>query len=64
MASIVSEREESCRCKHGCVTAARIIKWSCGCVKVEIHNDSPRGRDCTNFSAMRRQCGKSGHPGG
>jgi hypothetical protein len=63
MAHIVDRWKEHCRCKHGCPTYAEITKWSCGCVEVEIFRDQSSGWDCTDFSGMRRRCGKPGPPG-
>jgi hypothetical protein len=63
MAHVTDRWRENCRCKHGCPTCADITKWSCGCVEVEIHRDRSPGRDCTDFSGMRRSCGKPGRPG-
>ena len=62
MANVVDRRRQDCRCKHGCPTHAIITKYECGCVDVEIFNDSTRGSDCSNFSGMRRRCGKDGRP--
>jgi len=62
-ARILDRRKEHCHCKHGCPTYAEITKWSCGCVEVKIFKDQSPGRDCTDFSGMRRHCGKLGPPG-
>lgn len=62
MAKMLERSEQRCRCKHGCPTSATLQRWSCGCRTVEIHNDRERGSDCTNFSAMKQYCGKSGWP--
>lgn len=63
MAHVENRYRKHCNCKHGCPTYAQITEWSCGCVEVEIFRDRTRGRDCTDFSAMRRTCGKPGRPG-
>ena len=63
MATVVKRWVEHCRCKHGCPTYARITEWSCGCVEVEIRRDQRAGWDCTDFSGMRRRCGRPGPPG-
>jgi hypothetical protein len=49
-----------CECKHGCETYAHVMEHDCGCVTVEIYRDSERGQDCTDFSAMRSNCGRLG----
>ncbi len=64
MAQIVEKWHQHCRCKHGCPTSATLIRWTCSCVTVEIHNNRDRGSDCTNFTAMKRYCSKSGWPDG
>lgn len=53
---------ETCRC---CKCRARFIKWSCGCLTVEILDESKTGwcSDCDNFSSRKEYCGKSGWPG-
>jgi hypothetical protein len=63
MATIDRHYTQHCRCRHGCPTYAEIREWSCGCVEVDIHRDRTAGSDCTNFSSMRRRCGKPGRPG-
>jgi len=63
MASVERRFREHCRCKHGCPTYADVVKWSCGCVEVAIHRDRAAGRDCTQFSEMRKRCGRPGKPG-
>ena len=63
MANIENRWTEQCSCTHGCPTYARITEWSCGCVEVDIHRDQRAGSDCSDFSSMRRRCGKPGAPG-
>lgn len=63
MAHVTEKYREDCKCKHGCRTYAHITRWSCGCVEVDISRSQTAGWDCTNFSGMRRSCGKSGRPG-
>jgi len=63
MSRAIRRWRERCSCRHGCLTYADITQWSCGCVEVKIYRDGSRGRDCTDFSGMRRRCGKPGLPG-
>jgi len=62
MAAILSREHFRCECRHGCTTSALITEWSCGCVEVEIIDDSMAGSDCTDFSGRRESCGKPGSP--
>lgn len=64
MADVIKKYDEDCACEPDCPTSATITEWSCGCVEVEIHNDTPQCTGCSDFSGMRESCGKSGHPGG
>ncbi len=61
MANIISSETLNCKCGK-CPTYAKIIRWDCGCVQVEIYNDRNPCSTCTNFSAMRKHCGRSGSP--
>lgn len=63
MASVVHDTKEDCGCGT-CSTWADISEYSCGCVTVEIYNDSDRCDECTDFSGKREYCGQSGHPEG
>ena len=62
MATVENRYTKHCECVHGCRTSATITEWSCGCVTVDVHDDSVPGSDCTDFSGMREHCGKSGSP--
>ena len=62
MARLIEQWREHCRCRHGCPTSATIRKWDCGCVQVFVHDDRRRGYDCTDFSRLRRHCGRRGDP--
>ena len=59
MARVTDRKTEDCRCNQ-CGTYAKITEWSCGCVEVDIHNNSDPCSDCTDFSGMRNDCGQSG----
>ena len=61
MAELESEEIEECSC---CGCRAEIKRFSCGCVKVEILDESETGwcSDCDNFSHLAHHCGKSGDP--
>ncbi len=61
MAHVKDRRTEDCRCNR-CSTYSKIIEWSCGCVEVDIYNNSDPCDDCTDFSGMRKDCGQSGSP--
>ena len=61
MANIKSSYKEDCGCGR-CSTWAEITEYDCDCVKVEIFNDSDPCDECTNFSAKREYCNKSGNP--
>jgi len=62
MATIARQYTEHCKCQHGCRTWAKITEWTCGCVDVDLRRDQQPGSDCTDFSGMRRRCGKPGRP--
>ncbi len=62
MEYVISKRTEDCGCRR-CDTYATITEWSCGCVEVEIYQDSKRCDECTDFAAKRESCGKPGRPG-
>jgi len=61
MADVIYTWIEKCSC---CGCRAKFIKWSCGCVTVEILDESETGwcSDCDNFSSRKESCGKSGWP--
>ena len=59
MAHITDTETKSCRC-NDCDTSAKITTWSCGCVEVDICNNSDPCSDCSNFSDLRERCGDSG----
>lgn len=63
MAHVIREYDEDCLCSPGCPTSATITVWSCGCVKVVIHNNTSPCTGCSDFSGLRESCGKSGDPG-
>ena len=63
MATIVNTYTAGCSCGPDCPTTADVTVWSCGCVGVEIQNDSSKCGGCSDFTGMRESCGKSGHPG-
>jgi len=63
MAHIELSYRKNCACKHGCDAYAEITQWSCGCVEVDIFHDAQRDDDCSDFSSLRRSCGKPGPPG-
>ena len=63
-ASVIAEYDEDCDCSdEGCPTWAHITKWSCDCVKVEIHDDSAPCSGCSAFSLMRHTCSKGDDTG-
>ncbi|MCX6351028.1 MAG: hypothetical protein NTX03_04100 [Bacteroidetes bacterium] len=43
---------EKCGCRK-CDTYAVFTKYDCGCIRVEIYNDSKRCAECTDFSGKR-----------
>ena len=49
---VVDSYTENCGCKK-CDTYAEITVYDCGCVRVEIYNDTKRCVECTDFSAKR-----------
>lgn len=62
MARMVNKDVKYCRC---CNAKAVIIKWSCGCVTVDVSDGSSGWCDkCDNFTNQRRSCGKGGCPAG
>lgn len=61
MANITDQYDKDCGCKK-CSTWATCRKYSCGCVTVEIHEDSKRCDECTDFSGKKKYCGQPGHP--
>ena len=64
MASIVTRKYQGCKCQHkGCKTGAVVTKWTCGCVTVDVKNNTKRCSHCTDFSKLVRSCGKKGKPG-
>lgn len=62
MAEVERRYREQCACKHDCPTYGDVIEWSCGCVQVEIHWDTSKGRDCTDFSGKRSHCSRPDRP--
>lgn len=61
MAHIESQREKGCAC-GSCPTSATVTKYSCGCVTVEIHDETDPCDDCSNLSGLAEECGQSGDP--
>ena len=49
------EYNEDCGCRR-CSTWATITKFECGCVDVDIHNDTDPCDECTDFSGMNNTC--------
>jgi hypothetical protein len=62
MAHLQSNEIVRCICSPSCSTKARIKHWDCGCMEVDIINDSNACSDCTDFSGMESHCGESGYP--
>jgi len=61
MAYIVSTKEKDCECSSGnCPTSATITKFSCGCVRVDVHNDTDPCPDCSRLSDMEENCSEGG----
>jgi hypothetical protein len=63
MSRLEREYDQDCGCRR-CGTWAHIEEYGCGCMRVDIHNDSDPCDECTDFSGMREHCGQSGHPDG
>ncbi|HZV69739.1 MAG TPA: hypothetical protein VFG10_09350 [Saprospiraceae bacterium] len=61
MARINSEYNEDCGCRK-CSTWATIAEYTCGCVTVNVHQDTSPCDECTDFSGRRESCGQSGYP--
>lgn len=61
MSDIRSKYDEDCGCRK-CSTWVTITEYYCGCVTVDIHQDSNPCDECTDFSGKREYCGQSGHP--
>lgn len=49
-------RQETCECRPGCRTAAKITTLECRCVTVSIVNDASRTRNCVDFSGFAHTC--------
>lgn len=64
MSDVIEERTQKCRhASRGCDVYAEITRWSCGCVRVNIYGSSKACSGCTNFSGMRKACGKARRAG-
>lgn len=61
MADVIERYKEDCGCRK-CSTWAEITEYECGCVTVEIFEDTSPCEECTDFSGKREYCGQSGHP--
>jgi hypothetical protein len=63
MARLINKEIKHCRC---CSCKAEIVKWSCGCITVNIKNEKQTKwcSNCDNFSILRKNCGKGGCPEG
>ena len=49
---VVDTWTEECGCRK-CDTYAEFTEYSCGCIRVEIFNDSERCEQCNDFSSRR-----------
>lgn len=49
---LINKETVRCACRQ-CGTSAILERYDCGCVRVQIINDSRRGSTCTNFSGMK-----------
>ncbi len=61
MAEITRQYDEDCGCRK-CSTWATITEYSCGCVTVDIHQDSNPCDECTDFTGKKEYCDQSGYP--
>lgn len=61
MARETANYDKDCGCGR-CSTWASFTEYSCGCVRVEIHDDRDPCDECTDFSGKREHCGQGGHP--
>ncbi len=61
MASVRNTEERDCRC-GSCPTSATITTYDCGCVTVELHDETSPCEDCSNLSGEAVDCGESGDP--
>lgn len=64
LAELLSSEIVRCDCSPRCPTKARIKEWDCGCVEVFLIDDTSACSGCSDFSGMRRHCGKNGRPRG
>ena len=61
MARLIATEIKTCTVK-GCRTRAKFQRWSCGCVEVEICDESNPCPQCSDYSALRERCGQKGSP--